>query len=373
MIKLCFIINNLKMGGAERQFVELIKHIDKTKFEVTLFVYAENEPLFYKEVEKFSDIKLIRQGLHSKFKLLKIIKAVYQIRKFLIVNKFDIIQTTLVLNGAIIRTAALGLSYYKNRIVTSLRSNFDNYSNHEKLIERIFIKNSYCVANTKHSAKRFKVFCRDMYNSKIIFIYNGFNIQKFNIKKQVNNTVKIIGNVGRMQEHKNQLQILKALKTSGEISSLYIIGDTGPQKSVLESYINKNGIENQIQLLSNIQKIENYYKIFDIFILSSLYEGCPNALFEAMISKCLCIISEKANTDNFIQHSINGLVYDNSDAGLAECIKKAHQLFGTPKGEKIITNGFKFACQIFSIEKMTDSYADFYEHILHQPINIINR
>ena len=62
--------------------------------------------------------------------------------------------------------------------------------------------------------------------------------------------------------------------------------------------------------------IEIYYLKFDVFILPSIYEGCPNVLFEAMLSKCLCIVSIGSNSDNFIIDGVNGLVYDGSDKDL---------------------------------------------------------
>ena len=36
MIKIIFSIRSLDIGGSERQFIELVKHIDKTKFDVTV-------------------------------------------------------------------------------------------------------------------------------------------------------------------------------------------------------------------------------------------------------------------------------------------------------------------------------------------------
>ena len=364
MIKICFIINNLKLGGAERQFVELIRGLDKKKYDVTVYLYAENEPMFYDELLDIDNIHIFREKLQSRFIIFKIIKAILRIRLFLRLNRFDLVQTTLVMNGALVRVAAFGLENYKNRIVTSLRKNFDNYLMHEKLIESILINNSYSISNTKFSAGKFNEYLKGYFNSKIFYIYNGFDTTRFIKKKYESISPKVIGSVGRMSLEKNQIQILRALVCFGKELTLYIIGDAGFEKDKLENFAQNHLPGFDIKIISHVSDIENYYCQFDIFILSSLYEGCPNVLFEAMLSGCMCIISESANTDAFVIDGVNGLVYDNSDNGLAECIKNAYQIYPTDQGEKIIENGYKYARDNFSISKMIKQYDQLFNKII---------
>ncbi|MDY0361373.1 MAG: glycosyltransferase [Desulforegulaceae bacterium] len=365
MIKICFVINNLKMGGAERQFLELLKGLNKKDFDVSLYLYAENEPLFYNEIYNIEGIKIHREKVNSKFKVLKIFKATFNIRKFIKTNKFDLIQTSLVMNGALVRLAALGIPHYKNKIITSIRKNFDKYPLYEKIIESVLLINSYTITNTNYSAEKFKNFLKGYFNNKILYIYNGFNTKRFLKKKYEPRNTITIGSVGRMTKEKNHIQILRVLSSLEKSFEVFIIGDLGTERIKLDNYKDKNLKQYDVKIMSHIHDIENYYKKMDIFILPSLYEGCPNVLFEAMLSGCFCIISENANTDDFIVNGVNGLVYDNTDSGLKKCIEETCELYPTDEGKKIIDNGYLYAKENFSIEKMINSYDFLYKKILN--------
>jgi glycosyltransferase EpsF len=368
MIKICFIINNLKPGGAERQFVELIKGLDKSRFSVVLYLYAENQPAFYCEkLASEPGIKVIRARLHAPLKALKVLKAVFRIRKFLKKNDFDLVQTTLMANGIIVRLAGLGLCNYQNRIVTSIRNNFDYYPFYEKYPEKFLLRNSFAVCNTRYSARKLSQFCNGLHDKKIFHIYNGYDVQRFFPAQRTDGSKQIIiGTAGRMQHEKNQIQILKAFKLCNfpKNISIYIIGDFGAATPLLREYAGGHFAEGQVRLLPNQKNIEDFYNKFHIFVLPSLYEGCPNVLFEAMLSKCLCVISQNANTDNFITHNVNGLVYDNTDKGLADILKPAIGSIADNRAEKMIESGHRYARSNFSLEQMTRSYARLYEDIL---------
>ena len=85
-IKISFIKGNLGQGGAERQFLELIKNIDKEKFEVYVCLYAINKGIFYTEIEQIKNIYLIENIIKHKIKFLKIIEALIFINKYLSKN-----------------------------------------------------------------------------------------------------------------------------------------------------------------------------------------------------------------------------------------------------------------------------------------------
>jgi glycosyltransferase involved in cell wall biosynthesis len=149
-----------------------------------------------------------------------------------------------------------------------------------------------------------------------------------------------------------------------------MIGDnTFDNDSGIMDFIKDKNLENYVTSLGPQLDIEKYYKKFNIFILASKYEGCPNVLFEAMLSKCLCIISEGANSDHFIQNGINGLVYDGSDEMLELQIKQAFGMIMEGRANEIILNGYNYVVHNFSMGSMVQGYVKIYDKILKKEFN----
>ena len=176
-----------------------------------------------------------------------------------------------------------------------------------------------------------------------------------------------IGIVGRLTYQKNQIQALRVLNKMKKIEDyqfkIFLIGDNKTTEAKhIKTYL-KNNLKNETILLDAQNNIEKYYKMFDLFLLPSLFEGCPNVLFEALLSKCICIVSNSANSDSFIKNKINGFVFDGTDNDFEKKIKNAIDILGSNDHLNIIENGYEYAEKNFSSSKMIESYAEIYHKI----------
>jgi glycosyltransferase involved in cell wall biosynthesis len=95
----------------------------------------------------------------------------------------------------------------------------------------------------------------------------------------------LIGIVGRLTEIKNHHLFLEAAarlkKTTGSKVRFVIIGD-GNLRSDLEEHAQSLGLENDLSFLGSRDDPENFYPALDIVALTSLNEGTPLTLIEAM-------------------------------------------------------------------------------------------
>jgi glycosyltransferase involved in cell wall biosynthesis len=97
--------------------------------------------------------------------------------------------------------------------------------------------------------------------------------------------------VGRLDDQKQIELLLEMFATvSGEFPNwtLKIIGE-GPRKQVLHELIHRYGLGMRVELQGWSAHIEREYEQADLFVLTSQYEGFPNAMLEAMATGLPCI------------------------------------------------------------------------------------
>ena len=197
---------------------------------------------------------------------------------------------------------------------------------------------------------------------------------QFNISKK-KDTILNIGLIGRMTLQKNQIQSLrvfsKILNNFDFEIKLFIIGNSEfDQYKKLESFVYENNLANNVELLGQQKNIELFYSKFDIFLLTSYYEGCPNVLFEAMMTKCLCVVSKGSNSDSFIKDGYNGFEYDGSDLMLEQKLIYALNLVQSNSADSILNNAYNYTLENFSMSEMTNKYKNLYQKIYE---NITNK
>ena len=59
----------------------------------------------------------------------------------------------------------------------------------------------------------------------------------------------------------------------------------------MQNYIKTNNLKNYVKIYQNINNASQFYKVADLFILSSIYEGLGNVVVEALKHKCPVITS----------------------------------------------------------------------------------
>lgn len=357
-IKVLFVCSNLGQGGAEKQFVELILGLNKRIFDVNLLLYAkQSEPFFFDRLIK-SEINIKTNSLKNNFSIFKIIEALRHIRRVLKDEKFDLVISTLFMNNLFVRIIAP--KRYKNKIVTSMRTSPRNYSWAYKLCERILIKNSFIVFNSFNSLNEFKLIINKKFHNRFYLIYNGFKIP-ININND-SKRYKIYGFLGRISVEKNPIQIVRVFENYNLFRKKYKLvmkGSRGNQyDEIVSNYKNSNLIFEEPSTNTEI-----FFNSIDVLIISSVFEGCPNVLFEAMLRKKLCIISVGANSDNFVKNLQNGITYDGSDKDLFRAIKDIEQIIGTSKIDEILSNAYDYSKNKFNMDFMIEQYQSLFETI----------
>lgn len=141
---------------------------------------------------------------------------------------------------------------------------------------------------------------------KVNVIPNGIELEKYVYDENIRNRVRkefsilkeeiLIGNVGRLEEQKNQLFLIKVLKKLDSKYKLIIIGE-GKLRENLVREIKANALSNRVILTGARKDVEDLLQAMDIFAMPSLHEGLPIAGIEAQASGLPVIISDRVSKE----------------------------------------------------------------------------
>jgi len=138
-------------------------------------------------------------------------------------------------------------------------------------------------------------------SNKISVIYQGCNeaFKKDYTKEQLNATKEkfalpdeYIINVGTIQERKNVLSIVKAIK--GTPYHLVLVGGEKNYAKRVHRYITENKLQNQVAFLKNVnvEELAMTYQNATVFCYPSVCEGFGIPIIEAMYSKLPVIVTQ---------------------------------------------------------------------------------
>jgi len=283
---------------------------------------------------------------------------------------------------------ALSISQKLNiPIVLTLHGLFLNYygKKYQKLFE--FIKNRFknprffISVVCEHHKKQLEDF--GISPSKIYVIKNGIDLEKFVCIKNFSKRIlrknlylpqsnKIILTVARFTPLKGLDYLAKAfslLKFKDLI--LLISTPTGRYNKEEMSYrdyllkrAEKWGCKNKIIIqFHDHESIPLLYKSCDLFVLSSVIEGLPLSILEAMACGLLTIASNVGGISEIIKNAKNGFLIQPEDyKNIARVIEKSLNIDELKK-KYIIQNAQKTIIKNFSEERMISQYKELFLNI----------
>lgn len=217
--------------------------------------------------------------------------------------------------------------------------------------------------------------------SRVVRIPNGIDITTFSTVTGANGVrpllgsfappgTVLIGTVGRLDAVKDHVGLISAfcnlcdaLPVERQRLRLILVGE-GPQRPVLESQIASTGLSAQIRLLGNRNDVAALLAEFDIFVLSSIAEGMPGAVLEAMAIGLPTVATAVGGVGEVVVAGVTGTLVAASDpkalaAALATYVvdKTLRVQHGNAGRERIVGK--------FSLQAMLAAYTQLYDGLLN--------
>jgi len=301
-IRILHLIRSIGFGGAENQVVQLLNGLDPGLFSRYLVVFtheeAPNFPNLKKEIQ-YSVIPRKRWG-H--------IQCIRKLARFIRDNKIDIIQAHLfqsnlfaaiaarISNRPIVLTTEHGKNLWKKWI-----HHFIEYKVVSPLVHRRIA--------VSEDIRRIRVDVKDIPDQKITVIPPCVAFPERPAEPNTAGRIKIVS-VGRLVAAKNYVMLLRSMKLlldEGFKASLTIIGD-GPEKKSLQTWIDQHNLADHVDLPGFKTDIINLLREYDIFALSSVREGTPVAMLEAMALGLPIVATQVGGIPDVLKNNECGLL-----------------------------------------------------------------
>lgn len=361
--KIAHITFDMCIGGAEQVIRNLLENTNSSKYDVSILCLEKQIGPFGMELVD-SGCTVIPFGREPglDFRLIK------KIRKYLLEKRIDIIhchQYTPYIYGLF---ASVGT---KIKVVFTEHGRFHP---DRKKFKRVLINpvlsffTDHIIAISVATGKALVTY-ENFPKKKIEIIYNGIGDARFllsplvSLKKSLGipDGAFVLGTVARLDSIKNQELMIRALKmilkTCPDIY-LVLIGD-GPERESLEALSFELQLDSHIIFTGFKQDTHHYYKILDVFLLTSFSEGTAMTLLEAMASSVPCIVTNVGGNPEIVIDGETGCVIaDDDEKALVQSIRILHEdrnlLFKMGKA------GRKRFEEHFTVEKMVQSYEALY-------------
>ena len=371
-MKICFFIGSMiEKGGSERVLSNLTKYFS-TYTDVELLTIL-NSRIAYKIDDKVNVTHLDKKEIleyKSTNKFISILKYIIRYgryRKYLKKTKPDVVVSFMPEASFL---SLLTPKSKKTRRIISVRN--DPSKEFKNSIYKFLSKELYKRADgfvfQTIDAKNY--FSKEI-QSKSIVIPNPINeefIEDISIINKKNNSS--IVSVGRLDSQKNHFLLIDSFKevlSKFPDATLVIYGE-GSLRNKLEEYVKRNGIEDKIKLPGRVENIKEMIKEANCFVLSSNYEGMPNALMEAM-ALGLPVVSTDCPCGGprfLIKNNVNGILVDtNNVKQMSEAIIK---ILSNKEFSKYISNNAKKIVEDLNPKKINKKWYDYVLKIYNEEI-----
>lgn len=374
--KLALVISNLSHGGAERQIVELAKHLHSELFDVSIICLSDNNPLLEKETELKERVLIVpKRTIYD-------IALIFKVALLLRQQKIDIVHGFL-FDAELVSRLAGWLARTPIVIGSERNSNY-----HIGLMKKSLLKLTggladKIIANSRNGA----MFNQSLYRfaeSKYRVVHNGVDTIRFYPQSKTDALRQsaldippgrcILGMFASFKRQKNHPLLFAALKevqqTNPNFTLLLVgdsldgdFGDTQQYKKEALAALENAGLGNLVVMLGQRNDIEELYSCCDFTVLSSNHEGMPNVVLESMACGVPVIATDVADNRLLIRDQIDGLLVPvGNKAQLASAILKMmadqplRKAFGQAARESIVEQ--------FSNQMMVKNMQSVYSELL---------
>ena len=378
-MKIVQFVNNLDMGGIERLAVELGRRQKDAGHEAIIYCLTHRGD-FAKEAEA-SGIRIVafqKERGPSPGTVWAMVKMLRKDRPDVLhthnhlVHHYGVLAGRLAGVPAIVNTRHGALVQIKEQ-GSGFVATTSSPDTKADLIYRACLRWTDAVVLISEATRNFYVEHRGCPSSKTHVILNGAPLERFLCSPASPGSLRPrirFGTASRMVADKDHFTLLAAFARAAESlphAELHVAGD-GPLRSRIESSIAELNLKQKVVLHGAVREVPVFLKQLDIFVMTSVNEGLPVAVLEAMAAGLPIISTRVGGIQEAAIEGLNARFAKRGDAaGLAH---EMTQMALCPDLAGIGAHGRRLVMERFQIERTWKEYEELFNRIrfgLHSP------
>lgn len=361
------LVNDLRIGGAERQLIELARGLDKDRFRVIISTLYSGQPLDA-EARNIPGVELISLERKGKFDAMALWRLVALLKR----EKVDLIQPFLTPATAFGMTGGM-LAGTPIKIVTErcgVRLNTHLGNNVYRFVEdRMTRFANAAIPNSEAGAGY--LLSRGISSDKVRVIYNGVPRERVTAEPGERQAVRrelgvsddawligIVASLTPAKDHGTFLQAASIIRRQVLQTRFVLVGE-GPLRADLERRVESLGISDSVVFAGHQLRVSPYIAAMDVAVLSSCdHEGCSNFILEAMGLGRPIVATDVGGNRELVNGDAGTIVPVGNPMKLAQAVLDL--MYDPQAADRMRVRGPEIFRERFSLQTMVSAYERLY-------------
>jgi len=325
-VKILHIITRLIRGGADENTILNIRGLERDKYDVDLIVGGESDPKILDHLDgiNINIISALKRNILPWWDIIALLQLIRCIKK----NDYLIVHTHTAKAGFLGRIAA---KLAGTPIIVHTLHGTTFHDSINPVAKKIYVALERFVAyftdkfiSVGDDLKKIyidkKIGSADQYTT----IFSGFDIDAFieagclseDLRAQelknlgISKENIVIGSVSRLEPRKGHVYLFQAAKKVVDQfpNAKFLIVGEGDYRSKLEQQVEQFKLADAIKFLGYRSDIAKIISLFDVFLLTSLWEGLPRVLVQAALLGKPIVTFDVEGAREVVKDGVNGSV-----------------------------------------------------------------
>ena len=362
-LRVLFAITSMPVGGAETLLVNLVRRLDRDRFQPEICCLKEPGPL---GLEIAEELPLHSGLLQSRFDL----RVMTRLRELLRSRRIDAIVTV----GAGDKMFWGRLAAWRERLPVILSAiHSTGWPDGIGLLNRCLtpITDGFIAVAERHG--KFLVENQRFPERKVYVVPNGIDVQRFapNLRARlrlraelgIEESTPVCGIVAALRPEKNlDLFLQTAARTAERCDARFLVVGDGPERFRLQMLSSRLSLDKRVMFLGSRSDVPELLNAMDLFALTSDNEANPVSIIEAMATGLPVVSTNVGSVSESVQHGVTGFLTPVRD--VSQTAGHWERLFRQANlRQEMGRNARRLVADRSSLERMVSGYEELIEQV----------